>query len=295
MTTRALEVIATGPLATVQDHGRPGLGALGVGRSGAADTTSMHLANRLVGNRAGTACIEVTFGGLEVRSRGGVTVLLAGAPCPMSVDGRQAAPYSVVWVPDGATLRLGAPTSGLRSYLAVRGGIDVKPVLGSRSTDTMSGLGPAPLEPGRRLPIGRAERPLPGVDVAAVGVPEAGDLRLRVVPGPRADWFTDAAYDALLTTPYEVTVESDRVGMRLSGVALERSRDEELASEGMVSGALQVPPSGQPTLFLADHPVTGGYPVIAVVVGADVGLAAQARPGQLIRFTAQPHPLSGRS
>jgi len=284
MTGRALEVVATGPLATVQDLGRPGLAALGVGRSGAADTTSLQLANRLVGNEAGTACIEVTFGGLEVRAHGGATVALAGAPCPLSVDQRQVAPYAVVWVPDGAVLRLGPPTSGLRSYLAVRGGLDVPPVLGSCSTDTLSGVGPAPLEPGRRLRVGRPTRPLPGVDVAPVRVPDQGDLWLRVARGPRADWFTDDAFDALLATPFEVTAESNRVGMRLSGPPLARARDEELPSEGMVPGALQVPPSGQPTLFLADHPVTGGYPVIAVVVGADLGLAAQARPGQQVRF-----------
>ena len=284
MTTRVLEVVATGPLATLQDLGRPGLAALGVGRSGAADTRSMRLAHRLVGNKGGAACIEVTFGGLEVRARGGVTVALAGAPCPMSVDGRQVAPYAVVWVPDGAVLRLGAPTSGLRSYLAVRGGFDLAPVLGSRSTDTLSGVGPAPLEPGRRLRVGRATRPLPGVDLAPVRVPDTGDLWLRVVRGPRADRFTETAYDALLSTPYEVTAESNRIGMRLSGAVLERSRDTELPSEGMVAGALQVPPSGQPTLFLADHPVTGGYPVVAVVVAADIPLAAQARPGQQLRF-----------
>jgi biotin-dependent carboxylase-like uncharacterized protein len=284
MTLRSLEVLATGPLATVQDLGRPGLSALGVGRSGAADVPSMLLANRLVGNEPGAACVEVTFGGLEVRSRGGITVALAGAPCPMSVDGRQVAPYAVVWVPDGATLRLGTPTSGLRSYLAVRGGLDVPPVLDSRATDTMAGLGPEPLAPGRTLRVGRARRPLPGVDLAPVRVPDTGDLWLRVARGPRADWFTDEAYAALLAQPWEVTAESNRVGMRLAGTPLERARDDELPSEGMVPGALQVPPSGLPTLFLADHPVTGGYPVIAVVVGADVGLAAQARPGQQIRF-----------
>lgn len=284
MTTRALTVVETGPLATVQDLGRPGLAALGVGRSGAADAVSMELANRLVGNEPGAACVEVTFGGLELRAHGGATVALAGAPCPMSVDDRQVAPYAVVWVPDGARLRLGVPTSGLRSYLAVRGGLDVTPVLGSRSTDTLSGVGPSPLEPGRRLRVGRPTRPLPGVDVVPVRVPDNGDLWLRVARGPRADWFTDDAFDAMLRTPYEVTAESNRVGMRLSGAALERSRDDELPSEGMVPGALQVPPSGQPTLFLADHPVTGGYPVVAVVVRADVGLAAQARPGQQIRF-----------
>lgn len=283
---RTLEVVATGPLTTVQDLGRPGLAALGVGRSGAADTASLRLANRLVGNDEGQAGLEVTFGGLGLRCEGGTTVALTGAPCPMSVDGRQVAPYSVVWVPDGATLRLGAPAAGLRSYLAVRGGVDVPPVLGSRSTDTLAGLGPAPLATGDRIPVGCPRGDLPGVDLAPVRVPDSGDIWLRVVAGPRADWFTTEAYDGLLASSYEVTADSNRVGMRLAGAALERSRDEELPSEGMVPGALQVPPSGQPTLFLADHPVTGGYPVIAVVVSEDLGLAAQARPGQQIRFRA---------
>ncbi|PUA80226.1 biotin-dependent carboxyltransferase family protein [Nocardioides currus] len=288
----SFDVLATGPLATVQDLGRPGLASLGVGRSGAADRDALRLANRLVGNEEGAASLEVTFGGLAVRSSGGATVALTGAPCPMHIDGRQVSPYAAVFVPDGAELRLEAPESGLRSYLAVRGGIDVAPVLGSRSTDTMAGLGPDPLSSGDVLAIGAARGPVPGVDVAAVRRPATGEVSLRVVPGPRADWFTQDALETLLSSPYDVTSDSNRVGMRLSGAVLDRARDGELPSEGMVPGALQVPPSGQPTLFLADHPVTGGYPVIGVVVGADLGLAAQARPGQQLRFrrsTPTPH------
>ena len=284
MDNRSFEVVATGPLTTVQDLGRPGFAALGVGRSGAADRGSLLLANRLLGNRESSAALEVTFGGLAVRCTGGANVALTGAPCPMHVDGREVSPYAVAFVPDGAELRLGLPTSGLRSYLAVQGGVDVRPALGSRSTDTMSGLGPDPLAVGQHLRIGIPRGRVPGVDVARVRVPEAGDIVLRVVPGPRADWFTPAAYDALLSSPYDVTSDSNRVGMRLSGPVLERATEGEIPSEGMVPGALQVPPSGQPTLFLADHPVTGGYPVIGVVLGADLGLAAQARPGQSIRF-----------
>jgi biotin-dependent carboxylase-like uncharacterized protein len=284
-TGHALEVIDTGPLATVQDLGRPGLAALGVGQSGAADAESLRLGNRLVGNVEGAAAVEVTFGGLCLRAHGGMYVALTGAPCPMTVDGRQVAPYSPVWLPSGATLRLGAPTSGLRSYLAVRGGLDLPLVVQSRSTDTLAGLGPDPLAPGHRLPVGSPAKGHPVVDLAPVRRPGTGEVRLRVVVGPRADWFTPAAQRTLLADPYEVTAESNRVGMRLLGAPLERTRDDELPSEGMVRGALQVPPSGQPTLFLADHPVTGGYPVIAVVVAADLGLAAQARPGQHLRFT----------
>jgi len=286
---RALDVLGTGPLATVQDLGRPGLAALGVGQSGAADPAALRLANRLVGNPEDAAALEVTSGGLEVRGRGGLYVALAGAACPMTADGRELAPYAPVWLPDGATLHLGAPARGLRSYLAVRGGIDVPAVLGSRATDTLAGLGPAPLRAGDRLPVGVPSGAMPGVDLAPVASPGDGEVRLRVVLGPRADWFTDAARDVLVAAPYEVTADSNRVGMRLAGAVLERARTEELPSEGMVCGALQVPPSGQPTLFLADHPVTGGYPVIATVVTADVGLAAQARPGQLLRFVLANH------
>lgn len=284
MDNRSLEVLATGPLTTVQDLGRPGLAALGVGRSGAADRDSLLLANRLVGNRESSAALEVTFGGLAVRCTGGANVALAGAPCPMHVDGREVSPYAVVFVPDGAELRLGLPTSGLRSYLAVQGGVDVRPVLDSRSTDTMSGVGPAPLAVGDDLRLGIPRGPVPGVDHAPVRAPESGEISLRVVPGPRDDWFTPAAWEALTSSPYDVTTDSNRVGMRLSGPVLERAREGEIPSEGMVPGALQVPPSGQPTLFLADHPVTGGYPVIGVVLGADLGRAAQARPGQTLRF-----------
>ncbi|KRE99128.1 allophanate hydrolase [Nocardioides sp. Soil777] len=282
--TSWLEVVAPGPLTTVQDLGRPGLGALGVGHSGAADVPALRLANRLLGNPESAAALEVTFGGLEVVARGSVTVTLTGAPCAVTVDGRDHGAYGVVRVPDGATVRLGTPRSGLRSYLAVRGGIDVPEQLGSRASDTLAALGPAPLAPGDRLPVGTATDVHPGVDVAPVSVPEDGDVTLRLVDGPRADWFTPAAHGALVSGAYEVTADSNRVGMRLAGAELERAQDQELPSEGMVCGALQVPPSGQPTLFLADHPVTGGYPVIAVVVPADLPRAAQVRPGQHITF-----------
>lgn len=283
-----LEVVTPGVLTTVQDLGRPGLGALGVGHSGAADVPALRLANRLLGNPESAAALEVTFGGLEVVARGNVTVTLSGAPCPVSVDGRDEGAHGVVWVPDGATLRLGPPRAGLRSYLAVRGGIEVPAQLESRSADTLAALGPDPLVAGDRLPVGRALFPLPGVDLAPVACPEEGDVTLRVVDGPRADWFTAAAREALVSGTYEVTAESNRVGMRLAGPVLERAQEQELPPEGMVCGALQVPPSGQPTLFLADHPVTGGYPVVAVVVPADLPRAAQVRPGQRITFTRVP-------
>lgn len=287
---RTLEVLETGSLATVQDLGRPGLARLGVGRSGAADPGSLRLANRLLGNDEGYAGIECTFGGLALRARGDLLVALTGAPCRATVDGSDVGLNGPVRVPDGAQLRLAAPpASGVRTYVAVRGGIDVEPVLGSRSTDVLAGLGPDVLSVGDLLPVGTTPAAPPLVDQAAVAPPGTGEVLLRVSRGPRDDWFTEDAMATLTGGAYEVTADSNRVGARLRGPVLRRSADatdRELPSEGMVAGALQLPPSGQPTLFLADHPVTGGYPVLAVVVSADLDKAGQLRPGQSVRFRA---------
>jgi biotin-dependent carboxylase-like uncharacterized protein len=278
-----LEVLSPGPLATVQDLGRPGLAHLGVGESGAADRRSLRLANRLVGNPESAAAVEATLGGLAVRFDTAVLVALTGAPCPVTAAGRPAAMYAPLPLRAGETLQLGMPDAGLRTYLAVRGGIDVPCVLGSRSTDTMASLGPPPLGPGARLPVGAPTRPHPGVDVAPQA-PYASEIRLDVVLGPREDWFTAEGLAALCHGPYTVTDKCDRVGIRLDGPVLTRRIERELKPEATVTGALQVPPNGQPILFLADHPVTGGYPVIAVVAEDDLHLAAQARPGQRLWF-----------
>lgn len=280
----ALEVLTTGPLATVQDAGRPGLADIGVGASGAADRSSYRLANRLVANDPDAAAAEITLGGFAARARGDLVVAVTGAPCPVEIDGRGAAADSVLRVPAGAELRLGTPATGLRSYLAVRGGIDVEPVLGSRATDLLAGLGPPQLRAGSHLRIGPAPAAFPTVDLAPVPAPPAGEVVLRATTGPRADWFTERALEALACSRFEVTPDSNRIGMRLGGPDLPRARTDELPSEGMVPGALQVPPSARPTLFLADHPITGGYPVIAVLRADDVARAAQVRPGQHLRF-----------
>jgi biotin-dependent carboxylase-like uncharacterized protein len=282
MGERALEVLETGPLAVVEDLGRPGLGATGVGRAGAADRGALKLANRLLANPPDAAAIEVTFGGLAVRARGRQTVALTGAGAPAEVDGRPVGHHALVPLADGQVLRLGVPRTGLRSYLGVRGGIAVDPVLGSRSTDLLAGIGPARLEPGRLLPVGPEPVEFPLIDVAPVAEPAAGTVVLRAVPGPRADRIADLS--VLTATAWTVSSRSDRVGMRLEGGRLEWAAGGEIPSEGMVSGAVQVPSGGEPVVFLADHPVTGGYPVAAVVLDADVDRAAQARPGQAVRF-----------
>ncbi|MFJ8812178.1 5-oxoprolinase subunit C family protein [Amycolatopsis thermoflava] len=279
-----LEVVDSGPLSTVQDLGRPGYADIGVTESGAADRASLRLANRLAGNDEGAAGIEVTFGGFAARATTEVTIAVTGAPCPITIDRMGAPMNAALRIPAGAEFRLGWPATGLRSYVAVRGGIAVEPVLGSRATDLLSGLGPDPLRRGVLLPIGAAIAPPLPPRFTPVAAPPSDELALRILPGPRDDWFTESALRTLLAQPYAVTSESNRIGIRLEGPVLPRARHGELVSEGMVTGALQVPPSGKPTLFLADHPVTGGYPVIAVVVAEDVDKAAQARPGLQVRF-----------
>jgi biotin-dependent carboxylase-like uncharacterized protein len=201
-------------------------------------------------------------------------------------------------VPAGAVLRLGAPPAGLRTYLAISGGIEVTPVLGSRSADVLSGLGPQPLRPGGRLRVGRPRsRPgNPSGELPRTACPGPREVaRLRVIAGPRDDWFAPAALTALGTGTFQVTPASNRTGLRLAGPALDRSREAELPSEGVAAGSLQVTHDGQPILLLADRPVTGGYPVIGVVAADDLGLAAQLRPGQRIRFAVSPgYPASSR-
>ena len=278
-----LTVLASGPLTTVQDRGRPGWASIGVTRSGAADRQAAALANRLVGNDAAAAVLEVTVGGLRVRAGRTLLVAVSGAPAPVTVDGR-AAPFDApLTLRPGQVLGLGNPAVGLRSYLAVRGGIGVPPVLGSRSTDTLSGLGPAPLRPGDVLPVGALAADEPVVDVAPVRAPSSRPV-LRVLPGPRRDWLAPAAWTALTAEDWTVSPDSDRVGLRLAGPRLDRARTDELPSEGLVPGAVQVPPDGAPVLFLVDHPVTGGYPVLAVVTTDDLPAAAQLRPGDRVRF-----------
>jgi len=278
-----LTVLDPGPLATVQDQGRPGHAALGVSRSGAADRAALRLGNRLVGNADTAAGVEATLGGLQVRAERDLLVALTGAIGPADVDGHPVTSGEPVRLGVGALLRLGAPVTGMRTYLAVRGGIAVQPVLGSRATDTLSGLGPAPLTRGTRLPVGSAMVSEPQRWGAASPL-TSGRLGLRVVLGPRDDWFTAAAIERLLTLPWIVASQVDRVGVRLSGRTLERNRGGELPSEGCLRGALQVTTDGAPILLGPDCPVTGGYPVIAVVVDADNDRGAQARPGDCIRF-----------
>lgn len=285
MTDRALVVVRAGALTTVQDRGRPGYAHLGVPRSGALDPPAAALANRLVGNAPDAAVLEATLTGCALRPRSTVTAAVAGAPCSVRVGGRPVAWGAPVVVPAGEVLEVGAAERGVRGYVGVCGGIAVEPVLGSRSTDLLSGLGPAPLADGVVLPLGHPSPAHARVDVAPQPSPPA-ELVLRVTLGPRDDWFTPGAVRDLTDRTFRVSSASNRIGLRTEGPALERARPGELPSEGMVLGAVQVPPDGRPVVFLADHPTTGGYPVIAVVRAADLPAAAQALPGTPVRFVA---------
>ncbi len=284
-TSRAgLEVLAPGTLSLVQDAGRPGLGDLGVGPSGAADRGAFELGARLLGQDGSFAAVESLGGGLVLRARGSLTAVVTGAPAPTRVDGVPVGHAAPFLVGDGAELWLGRPPTGLRTYVSVRGGIAVPPVLGSRSRDTLSGLGPEPLVAGQLLRVGDPRGDLL-VDVAPVARPSGGLVLLEAFQGPRWDWLAEP--DALEHGPWLVGVDSDRVGVRLEGPGLARhpAHDRaELPSEGVVRGAVQLPPGGRPVIFLADHPVTGGYPVVAVLTAAACDLAAQLVPGQPVRL-----------
>jgi KipI family sensor histidine kinase inhibitor len=296
---RYVEVVKPGPLATVQDLGRHGYGAVGVPPAGAADAGSLAAANALVGNAHGAAGIELTLGRAEFRCGTGCTVAVAGAPAAVSLRtpaGGAAIeqPFAAAFaVPAGGLISIGPPAAGLRSYLAVSGGITTQTELGSRSADLHSGIG-GPLRAGAILPIGEpgAVQQSHTPSTAAVrqrpaAFPARGtETRLRIVLGPRTDWFTADALTALLGSSYTVAAASNRTGVRLDGPPLARSESAELPSEGVVTGALQVPHDGKPILLLTDHPTVGGYPVIGVLVSADVGLAAQLRPGDKLTFSA---------
>ena len=284
-----LLVVDAGPLTTIQDLGRPGWAHLGVPCAGAADRSAAAEANRLVGNPPGAAVLESTLAGPVLRMGATRLVAVTGAGAEIRVDGMPAHRGAPLGLGRGAELVIDRFRSGARCYVAVEGGIAVPPVLGSRSTDTLSGLGPAPLRPGDRIPLGD---PDPGPRVRPGGSllepPGVGEMAVTAHPGPRADWVGPDGLRTLGTGRFVVAASSDRTGLRLQGPRVAVAGPGQLPSEGMVAGAVQVPPDGQPIVLLRNHPTTGGYPVAAVVADADVDLLSQARPGSVVRFRLRP-------
>jgi biotin-dependent carboxylase-like uncharacterized protein len=253
-----------------------------VPRAGALDAPAARLANRLVGNDEGAAVLETTLDGVSFRVDSRTALAVTGATAPVHADGRAIEWGVAVGLHAGAVVNVGSAISGVRSYVALAGGIRATPVLGSRSTDTLSGLGPAVLTEGQVLPLGA---PAQAPAVVSFTVPRpVGEVVLHLRVGPDDEWFAADAVDLLTGSTYALSPDSNRIGARLVGPAIPWRIDEELDSAGMVAGAVQVPPDGQPVVLLADHPTTGGYPVIGVVDTADLAALAQARPGTTLRL-----------
>jgi biotin-dependent carboxylase-like uncharacterized protein len=279
----SLTVLSPGLQTLVEDDGRHGHAASGVGTAGAFDRAARHQANALVGNADDAAVLEVLGGGLRLRAEREHTIAVTGAIGPIHLDGHPVEHgRALVLFPD-QELSLGTFGVGLRAYLSVSGGVDLPPVLGSRSSDLLAGLGPAPLTAGSTVPVGlphHLEDDLPDVPALL----SSGSTNVNIVLGPRTDWFTDASVATFLSTGWTVSPMSNRVGIRLDGPVLERRITDELPSEPCLFGSVQVASGGQPVVLGPDHPVTGGYPVIAVVADADLDRLAQLRPGDVLRF-----------
>ncbi|WP_420114520.1 biotin-dependent carboxyltransferase family protein [Pseudactinotalea sp.] len=275
-----IEVLEVGGSALVQDLGRPGWSHLGVSPSGAADRGALAAGNRALGNVPGAAGLEVV-GAFSMRVRTDLLVAVTGAAAPVLLDG-VANDARVLAIAAGTVVSWGMPSWGLRVYLAVHGGLDAPAVLGSRSTDVLSGLGPAPVQAGDRLVVLPGAGPMPTSEPHPRGVHPASLVMLDALPGPRADWLNDP--DELYRRPWRVSALADRVGLRLEGEPLGRAITREVPSEGVVTGSVQVPPSGEPVILGPDHPVTGGYPVVAVLTAAACDAVAQLRAGTTVRF-----------
>lgn len=284
MTHRVLVVREAGLLTTVQDLGRPGWGALGIPVAGALDAEALRLANLLAGNDEEAAGLEITLVGPVLGARGDVTLAVAGGPFGP-------APGRARTLRDGETVALRAETSwsgSARAVVAVAGGIAVPEILGSRATCVVAhfgGLHGWPLRKGDLLPVGPPPRP-PRFDLALPDLPAAAETAVRVLPGPQAGFFGDEAVRTFYGSMYRIRPESNRIGFRLEGPAVhgDLRAIEELPSEGTALGSVQITAEGQPIVLLSERPTTGGYPKIATVLAADLGLLVRAQPGASIRF-----------
>ena len=289
MAPASVVVIAPGMLTTIQDRGRWGYQTGGVPVAGPMDPRAHRLANALVGNDWAAATLEITFVGPELEFEDERIVAVVGAEFDITVDGRLAPANAPFTVAAGSRLRVGHRRRGARAYLAVRGGLDVPVVLGSRATHVVSAMGGfngRPLRVGDRVPLGppdRARRTAAALaDPWPLGEPPA---LMRVLPGPHVEAFTADALDTLESAPYVIGPLSDRMGFRLDGPRLQHSRGADMISDATPLGVLQVPASGQPILLMADRQTTGGYPMLATVITADIAVAGQLGPGDALRFS----------
>ncbi|OCG07977.1 allophanate hydrolase [Gilliamella sp. wkB178] len=288
-----LKILATGLQTLMQDNGRIGQAALGISEAGAMDKGALHSANRVLGNPINAAALEITQGGFKAQIDSAMVVAVTGAPCDITITTAQAqqykaAMYQPIQLAKGDVIALGNNKCGVRSYLAVRGGFNTQAILTSCSYDTLAQVGPAPLQVGQTLALNRNGKlnAVSLTETPAIDYPAAGDVVvLDIVLGPRTDWFTPQAVNLLSSQLWQVTPASNRIGLRLAGVEpLTRAQQQELPSEGTCIGAIQIPANGQPVLFLNDHPLTGGYPVIGAVCNYHLDLAGQIPVNAKIKF-----------
>ena len=289
-----IEVVAAGPRMTVQDAGRRGAQRYGVSVSGVLDANAAVLGNRLVGNHSRSALLECTFGSVDLRFNSDSVVAVTGARADVGVSGIPQPMWTTLLVPADANLQIGIPTEGAHVYVAVRGGIDVPEVLGSRSTHLGTKLGGhegRALAAGDRLPIGAGDD-CSDAPPAGATVPDGFDVTyvsssdpIRVVPGAQYERFTESARSAFWESVFTVSAVSDRQGARLEGASVSAvDVRHDIVSEAAFFGAVQVPSDGQPIVLLADRQTTGGYAKIASVIAADLGRMAQLPPGREVRF-----------
>jgi biotin-dependent carboxylase-like uncharacterized protein len=285
-----LVVVDAGLLTTIQDLGRFGHQRVGVPPSGPIDRAAFVMANRLVGNPDDAAGLECTIKGPRLEARQPAVVAVTGAPMGFTVNGQDAPSWTAVRVRPGDVIAFQMASAGCRAYLAVAGGIDVPPVLGSRATylrGRLGGLGGRQLQKGDALPVGVAA---PDAGGTSRTVPSArrpdypAERECRVILGPQDDRFTAEGIRAFLEGPYDVTPQADRMGYRLKGPEIPHARGHDIVSDGIPLGGIQVPGERQPIVLLVDRQTTGGYTKIATVIGVDIGAIGQTRPGQRIRF-----------
>jgi len=284
-----MRILDPGPQTTVQDLGRFGQLRYGIPPSGPVDGFAFVLANRLVGNPDGAAALECTLVGPRFEVSASCAVAVTGADMPVTVNGREAPGWMTLVLRPGDAVKLGPARSGVRSYVAFSGGLDVPPVMGSRSTylrGRLGGLEGRALRKEDRLRVVTAPPARPW-RVARRALPDyTGEPTVRVVLGPQADRFTKKGLDALLGSAYAMLPQSDRMGARLSGERITHARGHDIFSDGIALGSIQVPGDGQPIVLLVDRQSTGGYTKVATVCSFDVGRVGQVRPGQSLRFRA---------
>ena len=285
---KTIEVRSPGLMTTVQDLGREGFGPIGVSPSGAADTIALRLGNRLVGNQQNAAALEMTLlGGTFVFPESAI-IALTGSDFAASLDDAEIPRWTSIEIPAGQSLSIGATRSGARCYLCVRGGIETKPFLGSRSTHLLSGLGGYQgrvLRKGDILPIGPSSEPFQNRSVSAQALHHFRPRKLlRVTQGPQSEWFPDAAHAIFYGSAYQVSEESNRMGLRLEGTPLPSGAVSEMLTEGVSLGAVQITAAGLPIILFVEQQTTGGYPKIANIISADMSSLGQLRPRDDLRF-----------